>query len=58
MNEETKIDFAIQGNEIIRLEVNGDIYVSVKLKENDKQVVEKIREWLRLATGGAKNVSV
>lgn len=34
------------GIEIIKLEINGDIYVNGKLIENDKQVVDAMRTWL------------
>lgn len=50
MEQENTIDFKIHGNEIMRLEANGDIYVHGKLVENDKQVVDGIREWLKRAT--------
>lgn len=32
--------------EIMRLEPNGDIYVSDRLVENDREVVEGLREFL------------
>lgn len=52
---QTGIGFAQQPNnivliagykEMIRLEPNGDIFVKGKLVENDKEVVEGLREFL------------
>ena len=54
----TKGDYAIKGGlqpneitfnnpqEIIRLNANGDIYVKGKLIENDKELVDAMREFL------------
>ena len=36
-----------KGNEVLRFETNGDIYLHDKLIENDKQVVDGFREFLR-----------
>lgn len=36
------------GEELLRFERNGDIYVKGKLIENDKQVVEAFREYFKL----------
>lgn len=42
------ITFALcDGTEVLRFEPNGDIYVKEKLIENDKQVVDAIREFLK-----------
>ncbi|PER45278.1 hypothetical protein [Bacillus thuringiensis] len=35
--------------EIVTLKSNGDIYVKGKLVENDKEVVDGMREFLRLS---------
>jgi len=35
-----------KGNEVLRFETNGDIYLHDKLIENDKQVVDGFREFL------------
>ena len=37
-----------ESNEIIKLCNNGDIFVKGKLIENDKEVVEAMREFLNL----------
>ncbi|MEJ9124556.1 hypothetical protein P4I92_12655 [Bacillus cereus] len=37
------------GKEIISLKSNGDIYVKGKLVENDKEVVDGMREFLKLS---------
>lgn len=37
-----------EGMEIMRLEPNGDIYVKGKLIENDKQITEGLREFIRI----------
>lgn len=37
----------IGNKEILRLEPNGDIFVKGKLVENDKAVVEGLRDFLR-----------
>lgn len=34
------------GNNTLRLEYNGDIYVNGRLAENDKEVVDKLRDFL------------
>ena len=44
---ENKIYFHCGDKEIIRLEPNGDIYVRGELVENDKDVVEGMRDFLR-----------
>lgn len=41
------INFNCGGKEIISLRENGDIYVKGKLIENDKEVVEGFRQFLR-----------
>ncbi|HDR7790306.1 TPA: hypothetical protein QCY15_004858 [Bacillus paranthracis] len=41
------IVFHAGGKEIISLKGNGDIYVKGKLVENDKEVVDGLREFLR-----------
>ena len=40
------IIFFSEGKEIVRFSHNGDIYVHEKLIENDKQLVDGLREWL------------
>lgn len=44
--EEGVIKFEAGGIELIRLCPNGDIFVKGKLAENDKQVVDAMREYL------------
>lgn len=43
--------FMTGDKEIIRCEENGDIYVRGKLTENDKQVVDGLRELLAARRG-------
>lgn len=43
------INFMVGGQKIICLESNGDIYVKGKLVENDKEVVDGMRELLMLS---------
>lgn len=45
------INFMVGGQEIISLKSTGDIYVKGKLIENDKEVVDGMRELLKLASG-------
>lgn len=37
------------GLEILRLCPNGDIYVKGRLIENDKELVDGLREWLEMS---------
>ncbi|BAR81496.1 hypothetical protein KNN_00621 [Bacillus thuringiensis serovar tolworthi] len=46
------IVFNTGGKEIISLKSNGDIYVKGNLVENDKEVVNGMRELLGLSSGG------
>lgn len=41
------ITFFIKGDPIIELRPDGDIFIKGKLAENDKEVVEGMREFLR-----------
>ncbi|MED2753819.1 hypothetical protein P4278_32450 [Bacillus thuringiensis] len=43
------INFMVGGQKIISLKSNGDIYVKGKLVENDKEVVDGMRELLMLS---------
>ncbi|WOA57309.1 hypothetical protein [Bacillus mycoides] len=43
------INFMVSGQKIISLESTGDIYVKGKLVENDKEVVDGMRELLMLS---------
>ncbi|HDR8486961.1 TPA: hypothetical protein QC445_003784 [Bacillus cereus] len=43
------INFMMGGKKIISLESTGDIYVKGKLVENDKEVVDGMRELLMLS---------
>lgn len=45
--ETNKTSFVVGGEEIIGLHQNGDIYVKGKLVENDKEVVDALREFLQ-----------
>ncbi|MGE7427969.1 hypothetical protein ACQKLM_07515 [Bacillus thuringiensis] len=45
------INFMVGGQKIISLKSTGDIYVKGKLIENDKEVVDGMRELLKLASG-------
>jgi len=38
--------FGVDGNEVIRFEKNGNIFVKGKLAENDKEVVDGFRRFL------------
>lgn len=38
------------GVEMLRCESNGDIFVRGRLVENDREVVDGLRAWLKLAT--------
>ena len=40
------IMFGVPAGEMIRLEPNGDIYIKGKLVENDKEVVDGMRQFL------------
>jgi hypothetical protein len=47
-NPPTNIVFRVRDDEeILKLDANGDIYVRGELAENDKQVVDALREYLR-----------
>ena len=41
------IEFASQGNSVLRFEPNGDIYLYGRLAENDTEVVDGMRVFLR-----------
>ncbi|MDF9525013.1 hypothetical protein P5815_31440 [Bacillus cereus] len=43
------ITFLVGSQEVIVLKSNGDIHVKGKLVENDKEVVDGLRELLKLA---------
>ncbi|MGG2936775.1 hypothetical protein ABEO66_22115 [Bacillus pacificus] len=43
------INFMVNEQVIVSLESNGDIYVKGKLIENDKEVVDGLRELLKLS---------
>ncbi|MDW9211635.1 hypothetical protein BTTOUR_23100 [Bacillus thuringiensis serovar toumanoffi] len=43
------INFMVSGQEIISLKSTGDIYVKGKVVENDKEVVDGMRELLMLS---------
>ncbi|MED2035565.1 hypothetical protein P4V74_30865 [Bacillus thuringiensis] len=43
------INFMVSGQEVISLKSTGDIYVKGKLVENDKEVVDGMRELLMLS---------
>jgi len=45
--EDQSITFKVSNDEILKLEVNGDILVKGKLIENDKQVVDALREFIK-----------
>ncbi|MGD6870020.1 hypothetical protein ACQCV6_28245 [Bacillus cereus] len=49
------ITFLVGGQEIIVLKSNGDIHVKGKLVENDKEVVDGLRELLKLAKQTSEN---
>ena len=47
--EEQSITFNVSNcDEILKLEANGDILVKGKLIENDKQVVDALREFIKV----------
>ena len=37
-----------KGNEILKFETNGDVFYKGKLIENDKQITDGFREFLKL----------
>lgn len=43
------INFMVNGQAVVSLKNNGDIYVKGKLVENDKEVVDGMRELLKLS---------
>ncbi|WOA61061.1 hypothetical protein [Bacillus mycoides] len=43
------INFMVGGQEIVSLKSNGDIHVKGELVENDKEVVDGMRELLKLS---------
>ena len=47
-NPPKEINFYTSTTEILKLCENGDIFVKGKLIENDKEVVEALREFLHL----------
>ncbi|MEF8682015.1 UNVERIFIED_CONTAM: hypothetical protein ORM23_18270 [Bacillus cereus] len=51
-NKNESIIFNAGGKEILSLKSNGDIYVKGNLIENDKEVVDGMRELLGLSSGG------
>lgn len=46
LSEENEITFSVGGIEVIKLVENGDIYIKGNLAENDKEVVNAMREFL------------
>ena len=46
--EENEIVISSAAGEFLRFKGNGDIYVRGKLVENDKEVVQGIRDFLKL----------
>lgn len=44
-----------EAGEILRFDPNGDIFVKGKLIENDKEVVDTLREFLKLGVKNDKN---
>lgn len=42
------ITFTIKSKEVLKFEENGDIFVKGKLVDNDKEVVDKLREFLKI----------
>ncbi len=51
--DDSSIRFNLKnGTEVLKFCLNGDIFVKGKLIENDKQVVDGIREFLTLAMPG------
>jgi hypothetical protein len=51
-NNKNTINFIVNDLEypILSLRENGDIYVKNKLVENDKEIVEALREFIRKTT--------
>ncbi|MGX5627348.1 hypothetical protein [Bacillus cereus] len=49
------ITFPVGGRDILVLKGNGDIYVKGKLVENDKEVVDGLREFLKLTKTNEHN---
>lgn len=45
-SNEENIHFHVGDNEVLRLEPNGDIYVHGRLADNDKLVVDGLREFI------------
>ncbi len=45
------INFNVGGQDIISLKGNGDIYVKGELVENNQEVVDGLKEFLKLARG-------
>ena len=45
--EPSTISFYINNESILELKENGNILVKGKLAENDKEVVEGLREWIQ-----------
>lgn len=45
--QETNITFTVGGKDMLVLKENGDIFVKGRLVENDKEVVEGFKEWLK-----------
>ncbi|MEK0220880.1 MULTISPECIES: hypothetical protein [Bacillus] len=45
------INFNVGGQEIISLKGNGDIYVKGELVENNKEVVDGLKEFLKVSKG-------
>ncbi|MCU5297037.1 hypothetical protein [Bacillus paranthracis] len=45
------INFNVGGKDIVSLKSNGDIYVKGELVENNQEVVNGLKEFLKLARG-------
>lgn len=45
------INFNVGGQDIISLKSNGDIYVKGELVENNQEVVDGLKEFLKLSRG-------
>jgi len=45
--EEGEMVFSVKSGEVLRFKPNGDIYVRGRLVENDKEVVEALRIFLK-----------
>jgi len=41
------ITFVVKGEEMLKLTADNNIYVQGRLAENDKEVVEAMRNWLK-----------